>query len=65
MARKRPVAIWIIRHSPSREPKFQRIEMLAGVGRSTTAPFAILNRGWFLRRGIDIKRGEGGLVKMR
>lgn len=45
MAKNSPVAIWMIKHSPRRDPKFHRIEILAGVGRSTTAPFAILNNG--------------------
>ena len=54
MAKNSPVAIWMIKHSPSREPKFQSTEMFAGVGRSTNAPLAILNSGWFFRRGIDI-----------
>ena len=63
MARNNPVAIWIIKQRPSSDPKFQRTEMLAGVGRSTTAPFAILKRGWFLRRGIDIMIIVGVLRK--
>ena len=45
----------MIKHSPKRDPKFHRMEMFAGVGRSTTAPFAILNSGWFLRMGIAIR----------
>lgn len=60
MAKNSPVAIWIIKQSPKRDPKFHNTEMLAGVGRSTTAPLAILNRGWSFRRGIDIMiAGEG------
>lgn len=43
-----------MRQRPNKEPKFQKIEMFVGVGRSTTAPLAILNRGWFLRMGVDI-----------
>lgn len=42
--------IWAARQSPRSEPKFHHTEMLAGVGRSTTASFAILNRGWVFRR---------------
>lgn len=37
--------IWVIRQSPSREPKFHQAEMLEGAGRSTRASFAIFNRG--------------------
>ena len=54
MARKRPVAIWVIKHKPRREPKFHSVEILAGVGRSTKAPFAILNSGWVFRMGVVI-----------
>ena len=49
MARKRPVTIWAIRQSPSREPKFHHAEIFAGAGRSTNASFAILRRGWVFR----------------
>lgn len=37
--------IWEARQSPRREPKFHQTEMLEGAGRSTTAWFAIFNRG--------------------
>lgn len=50
MARNNPVRIWIIKHMPNREPKFHQAEILEGVGRSTTAPLAILRRGWVFRR---------------
>ena len=42
--------IWVIRQSPSRDPKFHQAEMFEGVGRSTTMSFAIFIRGWVLRR---------------
>jgi len=45
MAKKIPVANWVIRQSPKRDPKFHRMEMLAGVGKSTKAPLAIFNKG--------------------
>lgn len=45
MARKSPVAIWTIRQRESKEPKFHKIEIFAGAGRSTRAPFAILSKG--------------------
>lgn len=45
MARNSPVRIWVIRQRPRREPKFHQTEMLEGVGRSTTASFAIFRRG--------------------
>lgn len=41
---------WAARQSPRREPKFHQTEMLAGAGRSTSASFAILSRGWVFRR---------------
>lgn len=50
MARNKPVRIWAIRQSPRREPKFHQTEILAGVGRSTTASFASFSRGWVFRR---------------
>lgn len=52
MARNRPVNSWVIRHSPSREPKFHQAEILDGAGRSTRASLAMLANGWALRRGI-------------
>lgn len=54
MAKKRPVAIWTIKHSPSNDPKFHRVEILVGAGRSTKAPLAILNNGCDFRIGIVI-----------
>lgn len=42
--------IWIIKHIPSRDPKFHQTEMFEGAGRSTSASFAIFKRGWVLRR---------------
>lgn len=40
----------MIRQSPNREPKFHHAEMLAGVGRSINASFAIFRRGCVFRR---------------
>lgn len=45
MARKRPVAIWIIRQRPKRDPKFHQTEMFEGAGRSTRASLAIFKSG--------------------
>lgn len=42
--------IWAIKQRPRREPKFHQTEILAGVGRSMTASFAILSKGWVFRR---------------
>lgn len=42
--------ICVIRHNPSREPKFHQAEMFEGVGRSITMSFTIFSRGWVLRR---------------
>lgn len=55
MARNSPVAIWMIRHRPSRDPKFQKIEMLDGVGRSIITPLIILKSGCLFRRGVVIE----------
>lgn len=49
MARNKPVAIWAIKQTPRREPKFHHAEMLAGVGRSMKEPLMILRRGWVFR----------------
>jgi hypothetical protein len=35
----------MIKHKPSKDPKFQKIEMFEGMGISTKAPLAILNKG--------------------
>lgn len=45
IAKNSPVTIWITKQSPRRDPKFQRVEILEGVGRSTKAPLIILIRG--------------------
>lgn len=45
MARNNPVRIWIIRQSPSSDPKFHQIEILDGEGKSTKALLAILITG--------------------
>ena len=54
MVKKRPVTIWTTKQRPSNEPKFHQIERLFGAGKSITALFAILAKGWDLRMGIDI-----------
>lgn len=41
--------ICMIRHSPSREPKFHQMEMLDGVGRSMNAPLTIFRSGCVFR----------------
>lgn len=54
MANNRPVRICAIRHSPSRDPKFHHPVIVDGVGRSTSAWFAIFIRGCLLRMGLFI-----------
>ena len=54
MVRKRPVKIWVIKHRPNKDPKFQNKEILAGIGISTKALFIILKRGCCLRMAISI-----------
>lgn len=49
MAKNRPVRIWIVKHTPSKDPKFHHDEMLDGVGRSINDSFIILISGWFFR----------------
>lgn len=55
MARNRPVAICITRHSPSRDPKFHQIDKFLGAGRSTRLLFRILIAGWDFRVGWNIR----------
>jgi hypothetical protein len=45
MARNIPVAICATRHIPNSDPKFHHLLIVDGVGRSTSALFAILNKG--------------------
>lgn len=45
MARNNPVAIWIIRHIPRREPKFHHAEILDGVGKSMNDSLTIFMSG--------------------
>ena len=52
MAKNRPVTNWVIKHNPRREPKFHRVEIFDGVGKSINALFMILIKGWDLRRFI-------------
>lgn len=45
MARNKPVMIWMMRQSPSKDPKFHQDEMLDGVGRSMNEWLMILSSG--------------------
>lgn len=54
MARNSPVRIWIIKHSPSREPKFHHDEMFDGAGRSMNEWLMILISGWVFRMTVII-----------
>ena len=47
MARNSPVTICAARHIPRIDPKFHHLLIVDGVGRSTRASFAILNKGCF------------------
>lgn len=49
MAKNNPVAIWVTKHSPKRDPKFHQVEIFEGAGKSITALFIILIRGWVER----------------
>lgn len=76
MARKIPVISCSIRHSPIIDPKFHQMEILIGVGMSSSLFFNNKNRGWGVLREFTIvlcrliiglcvlvrgKMGEGGL----
>lgn len=54
IARNNPVAIWIIKQIPNKEPKFHQVEIFDGVGRSIKAFLAILIRGCEFRIGLFI-----------
>ena len=54
MARNNPVAICATRQTPNSDPKFHHPLIVDGVGRSTRASFAILNRGCLFRVGLFI-----------
>lgn len=45
MASNSPVTIWVIRQTPSSDPKFHQDEMLDGVGRSIKESLMIFSRG--------------------
>jgi hypothetical protein len=48
------VRICIVKHTPSRDPKFHHVLMFVGVGRSINAPLATLIKGWVVRVGLFI-----------
>jgi hypothetical protein len=54
MARNNPVTICAARQIPSSDPEFHQAIIVDGVGRSTRASFAILNRGCLFRMGLFI-----------
>jgi hypothetical protein len=54
MARNNPVTICATKHIPSNDPKFHQPLIVDGVGKSTKASFAILNKGCLFRVGLFI-----------
>jgi hypothetical protein len=54
MARNNPVTICATRQIPSSDPMFHQPLVVDGVGRSTRASLAILNRGCSFRMGLFI-----------
>jgi len=54
MARNNPVAICATRQIPSSDPKLLQPPIVDGVGKSTKASFAILNKGFLFRVGLFI-----------
>ena len=49
MANSNPVAICATRHIPKSDPKFHQLLIVDGVGKSTKASFAIVNKGCLFR----------------
>jgi len=54
MARNNPVTICATNHIPRSDPKFHQPLIVDGVGKSTKASFAILNKGCLFRVGLFI-----------
>jgi hypothetical protein len=54
MAKNNPVTICATKQIPSSDPKFHQPLIVDGVGRSTRASFAILNKGCLFRVGLFI-----------
>jgi hypothetical protein len=54
MARNSPVTICATRQIPSSGPEFHHPLIVEGVGKSTRASFAILNRRCLFRMGLFI-----------
>jgi hypothetical protein len=52
MARNSPVTICATRQIPNKDPKFHQPLIVDGVVKSTSASFAILNRGCLFRMGL-------------
>jgi len=50
MVSKRPEIIWSVRHSPIKDPKFHKYEMLDGEGRSISDELIILLSGLDFRK---------------
>lgn len=56
-----PDKIWIIKQTPSREPKFHHLPMLDGAGRSIKESLIIWIKGFFLRKfNIGSRRWTDG-----
>ena len=54
MARNSPVTFCITRQTPNSDQRFHQLLIVDGVGRSTKASFAILNKGCLFRVGLYI-----------
>lgn len=45
-AKKIPLIIWMIKHRPNIDPKFQNKLILIGVGKLINESLTIFNKGW-------------------
>jgi hypothetical protein len=54
MVRNSPVIVCATRQIPNSDPKFHQPLISDGVGKSTGASFAVLNRGCLFRMGLFI-----------
>jgi len=54
MARNNPVTIYATKQIPRSDPKFHQPLIVDGVGKSTRASLAILNKGHLFRVGFSL-----------
>lgn len=56
MAKNNPLTICNIKQRPNKDPKFHKVEILEGLGKSIKELLTILNKLCVFKRGIKITR---------